>query len=51
MKNSILQINETSVNETFKSINDFFEGFQTFSSNLFLQIMDWITSMIQNFPK
>ncbi len=48
MKNSILQINETSVNETFKSINDFFEEFQTFSSNLFSQIIDWFTLMFQS---
>jgi len=51
MRNSLLQINETSVNESFKSINGFFEEFQTFSSNLFLQIMDEITLMLENFLK
>ena len=51
MRNSLLQINETSVNESFKSINGFFEEFQTFSSNLFLQIMDGITLMLENFLK
>jgi len=48
MKNSALQINETSINESFKPINDLLEEFRTFSSNLFSQIIDWFTPMLQS---
>jgi len=48
VNNTILQINETEINESFEPVNNTFEEFQTFSSNLFSQIMDWITPMIEN---
>jgi len=49
--NTILQINETEINESFNPVNNAFEEFQTFSSNLFSQIMDWFSSMLQNLPE
>jgi len=48
MKNSALQINETSINESLKPINDLLEEFRTLSSNLFSQIIDWFTLMLQS---
>ncbi len=48
MNNTILQINETEINETFNPVSNAFEEFQTFSSNLFSQIMDWFTLMLQS---
>ncbi len=51
MDNTILQINETAINESFNPVNNAFGEFQTFSSNLFSQIIDWFTLMLQNLPK
>ncbi len=51
MNNTILQINETEINESFNPVNNAFGEFQTFSSNLFSQIMDWFSSMLQNLPE
>ncbi len=48
MNNTILQINETEINESFNPVNNAFEEFETFSSNLFSQIMGWITPVIEN---
>ena len=48
MDNTILQINETAINESFEPVNNSFEGFEEFSSNLFFQIMDWVTPMLEN---
>ncbi len=48
MNNKILQINETEINESFNPVNNAFEEFQTFSSNLVSQIMDWFTLMLQS---
>ena len=47
----IIPVNETAVNESFSPLNNSFEGFRVFSSNLFLQISDWITAILQNFLK
>ena len=51
MNDTILQINETEINELFNPVNNAFKEFQTFSSNLFSQIMDWFTLMLQNLPE
>jgi len=51
VNNTILQINETEINETFNPVNNAFEEFETFSSNLFSQIMDWFTLMLQSLPE
>jgi len=48
MEHTIIPINETAINESFNPINNFFQEFQTFSSNLFSQIMDWFTLMLQS---
>jgi len=48
MRNLALQINETSVNELFKPINELLEEFRAASSNLFSQIMDWFSLMLQS---
>jgi len=46
-----LQIDESTINETFASTNNVFDEFRIFSSSLFLQIFDWITSISENFLK
>ena len=46
-----LQIDESAINETFASTNNAFDEFRMLSSNLFLQIFDWITSISENFLK
>jgi hypothetical protein len=51
MRNLALQINETPVNPAFDSVNNLFGEFQTFSSDLFSQIMNWFTAMLENFLK
>ena len=48
MNHAIIPVNETAVNESFNPINNLFNEFQTFSSNLFSQIMDWFTLMLQS---
>jgi len=51
MNDTIFQINEDAINESFNPVNNAFEEFQTFSSNLFSQIMDWFSSILQNLPE
>ncbi len=51
MNHTIIPINETAVNQSFDPVNNLFEEFQTLSSDLFSQIMDWITAMLENFLK
>ncbi|WP_179361926.1 hypothetical protein [Nitrosopumilus oxyclinae] len=51
MKESMLQIDESAINETFASTNNIFDEFRMLSSSLFLQIFDWITSISDNFLK
>ena len=48
MNNTVIQINETAINESFEPVNNSFGGFEEFSSNLFFQIMDWVTPMLEN---
>jgi len=48
VNNTIIQINETKLNESFEPVNNVLGEFETFSSNLFSQIMGWITPMIEN---
>ncbi len=43
-----MHIYRTEINETLEPVNNVFEEFETFSSNLFSQIMGWITPMIEN---
>jgi hypothetical protein len=50
VNNTIIQINETAINESFEPVNDSFEGFEEFSTNIFFQIMDWVTPMLENLP-
>jgi len=40
VKNTVLQIHETSVNESFDSVNDIFGGFGIFLIDLYFKIMD-----------
>jgi len=51
VKKVSLQIDESTINETFASTNNVFDEFREFSSSLFLQIFDWITSISENFLK
>ena len=51
MEKSTLQINESAINETFASTNNIFDEFRMFTSSLFLQILDWITSISDNVLK
>ncbi len=46
-----LQIDESTINETFASTNNVFDEFRILSSSLFLQIFNWITSISENFLK
>ena len=48
MNNTIIQINETELSESFIPLTNAFEEFETFSSNLFSQIMNWITPLLEN---
>jgi len=48
VNNTIIQVNETALNESLEPMNNVFREFETFSSNLFSQIMGWITPMIEN---
>ena len=48
MNNTIIQINETAINESFEPVNDSFGGFEEFSTNIFFQIMDLVTPMLEN---
>jgi hypothetical protein len=51
MEKQSLQIDESTINETFASTNNIFDEFREFSSSLFLQVFDWITSISENFLK
>jgi len=51
VNHTIIPINETALNQTFDPVNNLFGEFQTFSSDLFSQIMDGITAMLENFLK
>lgn len=51
MKESILQIDESAINETFASTNNILAEFVMLSPSLFFQIFDWITSISNNFLK
>jgi len=51
MINSVLQISESAINESFESTNNIFDEFRVFTSSLFSQIMDWIAVISQNFLK
>lgn len=46
-----LQIDESTINETFASTNNIFDEFRIFTSSLFLEIFSWITSVTDNFLK
>lgn len=48
VNHTIIPINETAINQSFEPVNNLFEEFQIFSSNLFSQIMDWIYPMLKN---
>ena len=47
----VLQIDEAAINESFESTNNIFDSFRIFSSDLFLQILNWVTSISENFLK
>lgn len=51
MKEYTLQIDESAINETFASTNNVFDEFRMFTSSLFFQIFDWITSISDNILK
>jgi hypothetical protein len=51
MKYHPLQIDESTINETFASTNNVFDQFREFSSGLFFQVFDWIASISENFLK
>jgi len=48
MDHMIIPVNETAINETFEPINNSFEVFQEFSSDLFFQIINWVAPMVEN---
>lgn len=51
MINSVLQISESVINESFESTNNVFDEFRLFTSSLFSQIIDWITVVSQSLLK
>lgn len=51
MKEAVLQISESTINESFESTNNVFDSFRIFSSEIFLHIFEWITSVSENFLK
>ncbi len=51
MKKVVLQINESTINQSFESTNNLFDEFRIISSSLFFEIFDWITSISENFLK
>jgi len=51
VNHTIIPINETAINQLFDPVNNLFKEFQTFSSDLFSQIMNWFTAMLENFLK
>jgi hypothetical protein len=51
MKETVLQISESAINKTFESTNNVFDSFRIFSSELFLQVFEGITSISENFLK
>jgi len=51
MKNSPLQIDESTINETFASTNNVFDEFRIFTSSIFSEILDLITSITADFLK
>lgn len=51
MKNLVLQINETAINESFASTNNIFDQFRLFTSSVFSQVLEGITMMSENFLK
>ena len=44
-----LQIDENAINGSFESTNNVFDGFRIFTSDLFLQITDWVNTILENF--
>ncbi len=48
MDHMIIPVNEAAINETFEPINNSFEGFQEFSSDIFFQIINWVAPMVEN---
>ncbi len=48
MNNTVIQINEDELNKSLEPINNVFEEFEIFSSDLFSQIMGWVTPVIEN---
>ena len=48
MKRIQLQIDESTINDTFASTNNIFDEFRELSSSLFFQVFDWISSMTGN---
>ena len=51
MKETVLQISESAINESFESTNNVFDAFRIFSSELFLHVFEWVTSISENFLK
>lgn len=51
MKNLILQISETAINESFESTNNVFDQFRLFTSSIFSQILEGISMISENFLK
>ncbi|MFQ5497965.1 MAG: hypothetical protein ACE5DU_08790 [Nitrosopumilus sp.] len=49
MKSVFLQIDESSINQSFEITNNLFEEFKVLTSSIFSQIMDWVSSTLGNF--
>lgn len=48
MDNTIIPVNETIVNESFNPLNNSFDGFREWTSDLFFQIIDLVSPFFNN---
>ncbi|MFQ5782538.1 MAG: hypothetical protein ACE5GR_05735 [Nitrosopumilus sp.] len=48
MNHTFIPVDESVVNESFEPVNDSFEGFREFTSDLFFQIIDLVYPFFNN---
>ena len=48
VNHQIVPVNEDEINQSFESVNDSFGGFREFTSDLFFQIIDFVTPLFKN---
>ena len=48
VNHQIVPVNEDEINQGFEPVNDSFGGFREFTSDLFFQIIDFVTPLFKN---